>query len=204
MSNNIQMSVINREDLTNKTPEEIQKYLESDLVQFSEEISNLTIDELKALEEKLMEIFKLNDEYLSKVSYNLQTSVEYDGETYMKSYIIDAIISFINRIEVDFRATLGIYQAIKFWKTKVNESIPYGVFDSTLRMLGTLKFKGERDCRDILIVNNWFAGAHKQYLRDNVYTNYLASKHQALMDRMNKLTTTDDSNSADGPDPGQQ
>lgn len=204
MSNNIQMSVINREDLTNKTPEEIQKYLESDLVQFSEEISNLTIDELKALEEKLMEIFKSNDEYLSKVSYNLQTSVEYDGETYMKSYIIDAIISFINRIEVDFRATLGIYQAIKFWKTKVNESIPYGVFDSTLRMLGTLKFKGERDCRDILIVNNWFAGAHKQYLRDNVYTNYLASKHQALMDRMNKLTTTDDSNSADGPDPGQQ
>lgn len=204
MSNNIQMSVINREDLTNKTPEEIQKYLESDLVQFSEEISNLTIDELKALEEKLMEIFKSNDEYLSKVSYNLQTSVEYDGETYMKSYIIDAIISFINRIEVDFRATLGIYQAIKFWKTKVNESIPYGVFDSTLRMLGTLKFKGERDCRDILIVNNWFAGAHKQYLRDNVYTNYLASKHQALMDRMNKLTTTDDSNSAYGPDPGQQ
>lgn len=179
------LNIVKREELNELTNEEIQAKLESSVVMITEEVNALnTTDEIKALEEALMGDFKANDEYLSKVTYELAPEVEYDECTYKCGELVDKIISFINQMEVEFRATLGIYQTIRYWETKGTEPVAYAAFDSTLRMLGTLKYKGKRECRDILAINNWFAGAHDRYVRDNVYTNYLASIHQALMTRM--------------------
>lgn len=182
------LNIVKREELNELTNEEIQAKLESSVVMITEEVNALnTTDEIKALEEALMGDFKANDEYLSKVTYELAPEVEYDECTYKCGELVDKIISFINQMEVEFRATLGIYQTIRYWETKGTEPVAYAAFDSTLRMLGTLKYKGKRECRDILAINNWFAGAHDRYVRDNVYTNYLASIHQALMTRMEDL-----------------
>lgn len=179
---------LSRDVLAKETVEKVQSMMEADVVAFTEEMNNInTVDELKKVEEDLMKIFDENDKYLQNVTYGLEAEVEYDGKLVKRSDIINFIIGFINRIEVEFRATLGIYQAIKYWKTKGADNVPYAVFDSTLRMLGTLKFKGEKDCFEILVVNNWFAGAHDSYIRDNAYTNYLAAKHQAIMSRMEEL-----------------
>lgn len=182
------LNIVKREELNELTNEEIQSKLEASVVMVTAEVNELhSVDEVKALEEKLMEDFKANDEYLSKVTYELAPEVEYDECTYKCGELVDKIISFINRMEVEFRATLGIYQTIRYWETKGTEPVAYAAFDSTLRMLGTLKYQGKRECRDILAVNNWFAGAHDRYVRDNVYTNYLASIHQALMTQMEAI-----------------
>lgn len=191
------LNIVKREELNELTNEEIQAKLESSVVMITEEVNALnTADEIKELEEKLMEDFKANDEYLSKVTYELAPEVEYDECTYKCGELVDKIISFINQMEVEFRATLGIYQTIRYWETKGTEPVAYAAFDSTLRMLGTLKYKGKRECRDILAVNNWFAGAHDRYVRDNVYTNYLASIHQALMTRMEDLEKVEEPSEA--------
>ena len=187
------MEVIKRGDLEKLTVKDIQKRLESDVVVFADQIKNETSDEkLKDLEKELMEVFKENDEYLKTVEYSLGSDTEYDGVKIKRSAVIDKIIYLINKIEVEFRATLGIYQAIKFWKGVGGDAIPYVVYDATLRLLGMLKFKGESECFDILVINNWFATVHEQYAKDNIYTQYLASLHNEILNQLKQNSPTGD------------
>lgn len=187
----VNMNKLTREVvLEEKDFEKVGPVLEADVVTFTEEISNMTAEELKEKEAELMEEFKANDEYLGGVEYDLDDKVEYDGVNVKRSDLTSKVIGFLNRIEVPFQASLGVYQCIRFWKSvgaNPSAKVPYGAYDSTLRMLGQLKFKGESDCFDILVVNNWFAGAHDGYKRDNIWTQYLSAKHQAIMTAMDKL-----------------
>lgn len=179
--------MLTHEEISGMTMEEMQKAMMADVVTFTEYVdSKKDVQELKELEEKLMDVFKENDEYLSKISYTLPDETEYDEIKVSRTDLDRKIVYLLNKLEVEFRATLGVYQAIKFWKSSVKE-IPYNVFDSTLRLLGTLKFKGENECFDVIVINNWFTNAHEQYLRDNAYTQYLAAYHQAIMNAMEKL-----------------
>lgn len=180
--------MLNREEvLKNEDLEAIGAALEADVVAFTEELTGKTVDELKTIEQELMDVFKTNDEHLAKVTYELSNEVEYDGVTVKRGDIASKIISLLNNIEVQFQATLGIYQCIRFWKKRNIEPVPYGAYDSTLRLLGTLKFKGEKECFDILVINNWFTSAHAAYTRDNIWTQYLHALHQAILKQMEEL-----------------
>lgn len=174
--------LLNREELLAKENlQEIAKELEADIALYNEEISGMTREQLVEEEKALMDVFKANDEYIAGVEYELPDEIEYDGRKVKRSEITTKIVGFLNRIEVQFQATLGLYQCIRFWKTRGTGKIPYGAFDSTLRMLGTLKFKGEQDCFDILVTNNWFTAAHDGYSRDNIWTQYIHARHNAVM-----------------------
>ena len=179
---------IKREELLAKENlQEIAKELEAEVALYTEELSEKTREELETEEKNLMEVFKENDERIAGVEYELPDEIEYDGRKLKRNEITAKIVGFLNRIEVQFQATLGLYQCIRFWKTRGSGKIPYGAFDSTLRMLGTLKFKGEQDCFDILVTNNWFTAAHDAYSRDNIWTQYLHAKHQRIMEAMEAL-----------------
>ena len=180
--------LLNREELLAKENlQEIAKELEADIALYTEELSGMDREALKQAENDLMKDFDANDEYISGVEYELPDEIEYDGRKIKRAEITTKIVSFLNRIEVQFQATLGLYQCIRFWKTRGTGKVPYGAFDSTLRMLGTLKFKGEQDCFDILVTNNWFTAAHDQYSRDNIWTQYLHARHQAIMQTLEAL-----------------
>ncbi|MDE7347998.1 MAG: hypothetical protein K2N48_14805 [Muribaculaceae bacterium] len=184
--------LINREELLAKENlQEIAKELEADIALYNEELTGMDREALKKEEEELMDIFKANDEYVGGVEYELPDEIEYDGRKLKRNEITTKVVGFLNRIEVQFQATLGLYQCIRFWKTRGTGKIPYGAFDSTLRMLGTLKFKGEQDCFDILVVNNWFTAAHDAYSRDNIWTQYLHARHQSIMQNMEALDKAD-------------
>ena len=173
-----------RESLKDLQIDEISTVLEAELVQFSEEMQGKTVEELKESEAALMEEFKNYEEYVKDVTYEVPMSVEYDGQSFKASEVHKKIIFFLNKLEVDFRATLGIYQAIRFWKTLKDNTVPYHVYDSTVRLLGTLKFKGESECLDVLIINNYFSPTHAEYSKDNTYLQYLSAKHQVIMKAM--------------------
>ena len=180
--------LLNREELLAKENlQEIAKELEADIALYTEELSGMDREALKQAENDLMKVFDANDEYISGIEYELPDEIEYDGRKIKRAEITTKIVSFLNRIEVQFQATLGLYQCIRFWKTRGAGKVPYGAFDSTLRMLGTLKFKGEQDCFDILVTNNWFTAAHDQYSRDNIWTQYLHARHQAIMQTLEAL-----------------
>ena len=180
--------LLNRVELLAKENlEEIAKELEADIALYTEELSGMDREALKQAENDLMKVFDANDEYISGIEYELPDEIEYDGRKIKRAEITTKIVGFLNRIEVQFQATLGLYQCIRFWKTRGAGKVPYGAFDSTLRMLGTLKFKGEQDCFDILVTNNWFTAAHDQYSRDNIWTQYLHARHQAIMQTLEAL-----------------
>lgn len=179
---------LNREELLAKENlQEIAKELEADVALYNEELTGMDREALIKEEEDLMKVFDENDKYIAGVEYELPDEIEYDGRKFKRSEIINRIVGFLNRIEVQFQATLGLYQCIRFWKTRGTGKVPYGAFDSTLRMLGTLKFKGEQDCLDILVANNWFTAAHDAYSRDNIWTQYIHAKHNAIVQALEAL-----------------
>lgn len=178
--------MLKREDLLSKEIPEIQEALTNDVTEFSATLETKSIEELKQAEAELMEQMKEDDAHLEQVKYELAETADFDGTTFKSDKITEKIVNFLDRLEVEWRATLGIYQAIKFWKKEFDGTVPYAVFDTTLRLLGTLKFKGEFDCKNVLLINNWFSTAHKDYAIDNTWRSYLAAKHQAIMQAMQK------------------
>lgn len=179
--------IIKREDFIKEGAniQEVQTALEAEALAFAEEINAIdSLDELKKREDDLMEVAKEDDEHLKTVKYELPDEITSLGDKFKKGDIIKMIISFLNRIECNFQTTLGIWQGIDFWKKLSDNLIPYGVFDSTLRLLGQLKFKGEKDCHDVLVVNDWFSSAHQAYLKDLVWTRYIATLHNIITQRM--------------------
>lgn len=170
--------------LKTKAYKEVAEELEKALDEFKETVSTInTVEELNKLEEALMEEQKQYDEYIKTVEYVLPDAVEYDDERFTKNAVAKLVADFLNRSEVDWQFTLGYFQIVKTWRTKDLKTINYNTFDSTLRMLNNLKFKGFSDWRNILVVNEYMKGCHEPYSIDTAYMIFLNQKHQAIMDR---------------------
>lgn len=181
------MNVLNREDLFQKEISDIQAEMSNDVNEFIASLETKTEEELKELEAELMKVFDENDEYIKNVKYQLPDESKFDDKTVKASDIHSKIIYFLNRLEVEWKATLGIYQMIQAWKHVENKEVPYGVFDSTLRTLGTMKFKGEQECLDILLINNFMSNAHDQYVKDTTWIQYLSALHNAILQQLSKV-----------------
>lgn len=177
-----------REDLVSMTSEDLQAKLAEVVAAKQAEFSAMTEEDLKKAEEELMDLFKENDKHIESTKYSLPAETVYDGEVEKSRKIIRDIISFLNRIKINWQSSLGMYQAIKYW-TNVKESAPevsYYVFDSTIRMLGTLEYQGLNDCRSILFINNWFSTVHSKYVADQAYTQLLHALHESVLQQMEK------------------
>jgi len=176
--------MIDIKELKKMTYEEVAKELEKRLNEFKEEVSNVKdVETLNKMEEDLMNDQKEYDAYIKEVEYVLPDGADYDGEHFSKNAIAKLVVDFLNRAEIDWQYTLGYFQVVQMWKSKDFKVIRYDAFDSTLRMLNTLKFKGYTDWRNILAVNEYMKGCHEPYSIDTSYMIFLSQKHQAIMDR---------------------
>lgn len=183
-----------REDLVSMTSEDLQAKLAEAVATKQAEFSTMTEEDLKKAEEELMDLFKENDKHIESTKYSFPSETVYDGEVEKSRKIIRDIISFLNRIKINWQSSLGMYQAIKYWMN-VKESAPevsYYVFDSTIRMLGTLEYQGLNDCRSILFINNWFSTVHPKYVADQAYTQLLHALHESVLQQMEKPDETEE------------
>ena len=176
--------MIDIKELKKKTYKEVAEELEVALNEFKEELGKINdAGTLNKMEEELMNEQKEADEYIKNVEYTLPDATEYDGERFTKNAVAKLVVDFLNRSEVDWQFTLGLFQLVQLWKSKDLKTIAYNEFDSTLRLLNNLKFKGYTDWRNILAVNEYMKGCHEPYSIDTSYLIYLSQKHQAIMDR---------------------
>lgn len=176
--------MIDIKELKKKTYKEVTQELEEALNEYKEEVGKVTdIEVLNKMEEDLMTEQKAADEYLKSVKYPLPEAAEYDGERFTKNKIAKLVVEFLNRAEVDWQYTLGYFQVVQMWKAQDLKTIDYNAFDSTLRMLNQLKFKGYTDWRNILAVNEYMKGCHEPYSIDTSYMIFLSQKHQEIMNR---------------------
>ena len=170
------------EDLKGLGAEERRNKLVEDVQAYQASIKDFTLEQLNEEENKVLDEFKVYDAYIKEQAYELPSKVQLDGDITRKaSDVRGAISSFLNNVECTWQTTLGVYQAIVFWNNvKPDDKIPYGAYDSTVRLLGTLKFKGKKELEDILAINNYFAPAHEAYMFDSDYQNYLSALHESI------------------------
>lgn len=165
--------------------EQTKTQFDVELEKFKKSLETKTTDELLNIE---ADIIKEQDEFdsLSKeFCYKFPEKIDFDNEKITNKEVVKKIIYFLNKQETSWQFTLGMYELINFWKKYDNKSdIPHGTYDSTLRLLGQMKFKGHQEFEDILIINEAFTVSHPEYVKNIETQMYISSKHNAVLDKM--------------------
>ena len=180
--------MINREDFNGKTYEEMLAAMQDDLVTYTETVAAYkTADECTAEEQVLMSSMDEVQARLNEVAYELPAGVTYDGKKYAKKDVVTKMVNLLNKLEVKWEQTLGLYQLVTMWKADDFKEVPYRVYDSTLRCLNQVTFKGIHEWTDILIVNEYLSKCHNEYSLDTGMLLYLSECHNIVMNRMKEL-----------------
>ena len=175
---------MNRQDFNGKTPQELEQMFENELKTYKEKIdAMMTTEELSKEEESLMKEAQEYDKYLDTVEYSLVDSVEFDGSNYSRNDLAKIILGAISKMEDERAGTLGLYEMYNIWKNKDMSSIAYKVFDSTLRILNQVKYKGPQEWKDMLAVNKFLAECHSWYTLDTNFNILLSKKHNCILER---------------------
>lgn len=183
-----------------ETALEQAKRLQAEVDAYKKEIEG--INDVEALKEKEKEIIAEMDkfdEYIKSRTYPVPNGVDFEGEHYSRSDVSGEIIYFVNKNEVQWQYTLGLYQLCRFWKNTSNEVITYGQLDSTLRILEQQKFRGFDEWRNILLVNEYMKALHEDYTKDLAVQIALSQKHNSILERMDLIgkVTTDEGHEAE-------
>lgn len=180
--------MIKREEFNGKQYEEMMVAMQNDLAQYQEQVNGFTTEEeCEAEEQVLMASMDEVQARLATVSYVLPTSITYEDKTYTKKEVANKIIYFLNKVEVKWEHTLGMHQLVSLWKRDELQDIQYGAYDSTLRTLNTVSFKGNSEWLDILVINEFFRSTHNEYSLDTGMLVYLHECHNTLMNKMKEL-----------------
>jgi hypothetical protein len=182
------LKLITLEEIKEKSAKEIAEIYTQDIENLKKELESNTIDELKELEKEILEEQDKFNDYVKTIEYEIPRDLTWDNTKYSRNEIYSKIIYFLNKNEVQFAYTLGLYELIKFWKNFSNDKISYGAFDSTLRLLEQVKFKGFEEYRDILAINEFFKPMHEGYTIDISRSIYLAQVHNEIISRMELIT----------------
>lgn len=174
-----------RQDLNGKLYTEVESVLGEELNKYIEKVNEvMTIEDLEAMEQELMEEAKEYEEYLKNVSYKLPDDVEFKGRKYTRNQVAKFIFSALERLEVDWQYTLGLDDLFDLWGDKDFVEISHGAFDSTLRLLNQLKYKGKTDVREILVTNQYLSQCHNEYSLDTAWNILISEKHNAILNRV--------------------
>ena len=178
---------IEKQPIEEMTVAEIKEKNAKELEAFKEEVSKINDEEtLNKMEQAIIEDYNALDAVIKDRTYAIPESVVFNGAKFSKAQVATFIRKFINKTEVDFRTTLGMFQLYKVWVNPPVE-LTYGAFDSTLRILGQCKFKGYDEWEAILVINEYFKNCNEAYVKDTAAYDFLASKHQEVMNRMDLI-----------------
>lgn len=184
--------MIKREELAGKNQQEVQALLEGDIQSFIVAVTELASEEeVKAKESEIMLLMDENDAYLRTVVYPVSEEVTFDGTTVNKKTACGMIADFIATQEVEWSYTLGLFELCKIWKG-APETIQYHAYDSTLRILGGMKYKGIESWRKILTVNEFLGSCHEEYMRDTSFMLYLSNLHNVVIDALKKFNINEE------------
>lgn len=180
--------MLKREDFNGKSYEEMAEAIQADLVVYADMVASIpTVEDCMNEEQGLMHAMDKIQEHLDTVTYTLPTQAEYDGKKYSKKDIATKIVYFLNKMEVKWEHTLGLYELVSMWRSEDFKEIPYGVYDSTLRGLNTVTFKGYQEWQDILAINAYLAQNHNEYSLDTGMLVYVSNMHNMLLNRIKEL-----------------
>lgn len=192
----IQAAMSWREYKEGESNQEMGDRLQKEADEHKKKMEEITsIEELDKLEEEVLKDLEEFDKYIKQKRYKLPTSVNFDGAIYSKQQVGDRIARALNKKEVTWQYSLGLYQLHKLWSNiRQFATIPYDAYDSTVRILGDISFKGFTEWRDILIINEFFVAPNKEFYKDSTMLIYYSTIHSQILERKQMLSPvkTDD------------
>ena len=193
---------LSREDLNGKDYEVVQSMLEGEMVKFADEVDEklggdgVTKEQateiLKTIEGEIIKELDDYDKYLDEVEYDLPASVDFNGEHITRAQIAKMITKHICKNEVEWNYALGMYQMVNIWNSKGLKKIKYKPYDSTLRMLGQVKYKGYNDWKEILVINDYASKIRASYAVDTAWLYFLTNMHNYILDKMRAIDAPKD------------
>lgn len=147
------------------------------LEEFKKTLAGKSKEELLELEQT---IIKESDERAANVTFKLEK----------KGYkeAAEAIRSLLNKQSVQWQYTLGLITMYEFWNpVKFPETVNYPMLDGTLRTLGEMKFEGYDEWKMVIVINNYFESARKEYVDTTNGILFDAARHNAVLDELKKL-----------------
>lgn len=169
----------------NETAIEFATRLQAELDNFKVELNKIKdMDQLTQMETECQVRLEEYDNYIKEVIYKLPASVTFDGKKYMRSKVASMIVNFLNKVEVKWDYTLGLYELSKIWRNEETKTLTFGQMDSTLRCLDQVMFKGFSEWSDILVINEYFKANHEEFSIDTATHIYLSQMHNAVLERI--------------------
>lgn len=186
----IQAAMSWREYKEGESNQEMGDRLQKEADEHKKKMEEITsIEELDKLEEEVLKDLEKFDKYIKQKRYKLPTSVNFDGAIYTKQQVGDRIARALNKKEVTWQYSLGLYQLHKLWSNiRQFATIPYDAYDSTVRILGDITFKGFTEWRDILIINEFFVAPNKEFYKDSTMLIYYSTIHSQILERKQILS----------------
>lgn len=178
------------------------KQCEKQVDEYTNWLDNLSEEELKEEEQKIIEMINEYESVLKDTVYTLHPKVQFEGRTYSKDKVFKFIQEIINKRSCNYSETLGLYQLYQYWANP-GKTVSYPILDSTLRTLeSTAQFKGVTEWEKILVINEYFKIDNAKMSMDYLQQIYYAHLHNAIMDKM-KLNNPVQSQDAYEPIPGE-
>ena len=150
------------------------------LKEYAESLNGKTFEELEKIESELIAEADDNDQKVSKTEFDLPK------ENYKE--VAEGIRMLLNKQTVQWQYTLGLVGLYDFWNPeKKSKKIPYAQLDAILRTLGQMQFTGYTEWAAVVAINKYFEPLHNAYVDATEKTYDIASKHQAVMQKMEDL-----------------
>lgn len=174
-----------RQDLNGRVYAEVEKELAAELDAYVKQVNEIMdVNELMKLESDLMKEAEEYDAYLNNVEYQLPEDTNFENTHYSRNDVAKYILAALNKVEVEWSHTLGLFELYNLWKNKDFVKISQKAFDSTLRILNQVKYKGYTEWKEILVVNSYLSQCHNEYSLDTAWNILISEKHNAIMDRV--------------------
>lgn len=159
--------------LDDAIPEKVKTQAEiydDQIAALKEEVEKMDdVEELKRLRDEVNEETKAFEQELRDKVYELPDTVTFRGTTYKRSKVWEFIADIISQTSVPWHGVLSTFEFIEYWKEAAKNNlkgIPYMYYNTTLRFLGEVQYKGYETMKKILVVNSLLGTQHDEYTLD--------------------------------------
>lgn len=177
------------EEHSNMLTKDFQKLLQEQVDEYAKKISEInTLEELDEKEKEIIAEMEEYDKYINAYEYKLPEYVNFEGKKVSLKEIRGKFIYFITNFEINWELVPTMYELCRIWKQDNITSVTHGVLDSTIRILGKLKFRGYSEIRDMKMLDMYFDPIIESYGKHTSYQIAMGHRHNEIMKRRTLLT----------------
>lgn len=152
-----------------------------ELKKFEETLKGKSLKELHKIEEDIVKEADKIDNEISNKKFKLP------DENY--EIVATAIRTLLSKKTVQWQFALGLVTMYEFWDPeKMPDDVVYPMLDGTLRTLGEQSFTGYEEWAMVVAINKYFEPIRDEYINATEKIYDIASKHNAVIDAINKNT----------------